>query len=88
MGESKSVMKRGKTFANAVLFEVPEGHPVKEAKIKDVKCLLDLHYGQKWQEEPKLKFFNDLLSQPTVVEGDQEDDDDFELNDDDEPLIE
>lgn len=51
VGESKSVTKRGKTFDNAVIAAIPEGNAVKQAKLNDVQCLLDLHYGKDWSKE-------------------------------------
>lgn len=88
MGEKKSVMKKGKAFANEVRPVVAEGVPIKEAKIKDVKCLLDLHYGKNWKNEEKLKFFKNLFELPADANGDDDEDDDFELNDEDEAIIE
>ncbi|KAJ8868156.1 hypothetical protein PR048_031965 [Dryococelus australis] len=36
--------------------------PVKEAKIKDVKKLLLLHYGEGWKNLPDLQFYIDIIA--------------------------
>ncbi|XP_072377489.1 uncharacterized protein [Diabrotica undecimpunctata] len=83
-GEPKSVLKRGKVFGNQAVPEIPEGVAVKDAKIKDIKCLLDLHYGTDWKNNQKLKFFGEMLQQPIDPVDDEEDD--FELNAEDESI--
>lgn len=88
-GEPKSLLKRGKRFTKETLpEEIPKGVPLKRAKIMDVRRLLELHWGETWPEEEKLKFYTDVFEQQKIMEtvGCQKGEDeglDFELLDDD-----
>nr|CAD7401757.1 unnamed protein product [Timema poppensis] len=87
-GEPKSLVKKGKTFSNARIPEVPRGVPIKLAKVNDVRSLLVLHYGEQWQDDPKLNFYTEVflqLDSPQPDEGTDEEDilHDLEINPED-----
>nr|CAD7201858.1 unnamed protein product [Timema douglasi] len=87
-GEPKSLVKKGKTFSNARIPEVPRGVPIKLAKVNDVRYLLVLHYGEQWQDDPKLNFYTEVflqLDSPQPDEGTDEEDilHDLEINPED-----
>nr|CAD7199394.1 unnamed protein product [Timema douglasi] len=76
-GEPKSLVKKGKAFSNARIPEVPRGVPIKLAKVNDVRYLLVLHYGEQWQDDPKLNFYTKVflrLDSPQPDEGTDEED--------------
>ncbi|KAJ8880886.1 hypothetical protein PR048_017359 [Dryococelus australis] len=61
-GELKSLNKRGKNFKEDLSDVIPKGILVKEAKIKEMKRLLALHYGDKWDKNETLGFFRNIFT--------------------------
>lgn len=81
-GVFKSLCKRGKSFNNVILENVPKGVIVKKAKISDVKRLLMLHFGENWERNPNLKFYIDVFQNQESLTNDNvadDQEDDFEL---------
>lgn len=88
VNEPKSLCKKGKNFRNNGQIEIiQKGIEVKQAKLKDVKKLLTLHFGETWEENQKLQYFKDVLKEYNVcTEEDEEGSEilsDFELPEDD-----
>lgn len=62
VGQNKCVLKRGKKISHNVLIsDVAKGVPVKPTKVKDIKTLLEAHFGEKWQEDEQLNFFKKFV---------------------------
>lgn len=93
-GEPKSLCKRGKSFRQRHISEVPRGLPVKSAKLCDVKRLLVLHFGDEWARNPKLEFFKNVFEEQVCLQSEgsneeesNEDPLDFDLMEGDETAI-
>nr|CAD7193822.1 unnamed protein product [Timema douglasi] len=80
-GEPKSLVKKGKTFSNARIPEVPRGVPIKLAKVNDVRSLLVLHYGEQWQDDPKLNFYTEVFLHLDSLQPDEGTDEEDILHD-------
>lgn len=63
-GVLKSLKKIGKHFKNVCLpTTLAIGSISKQAKLNDIKKLLDLHFGHEWISNESLKFYLNLFSQ-------------------------
>ncbi|KAJ8873053.1 hypothetical protein PR048_026669 [Dryococelus australis] len=72
-GQPKSLCKRGKTFRHTQIPDVPKGVPLKPVKFCDVKRLLVLHFGEEWDNNPKLEFFKNVFEEESFpTEGRRE----------------
>ncbi|KAJ8876609.1 hypothetical protein PR048_021054 [Dryococelus australis] len=66
--------------------DVVRGVRMNDAKINDVRTLLTLHFGEKWEEKTKLTFNTQVFQQQTAVNvpatarNDNDDDDDEEMD--------
>ncbi|KAL1490096.1 hypothetical protein ABEB36_012837 [Hypothenemus hampei] len=61
--EFKTICKRGKSFQNSSNVEVVDkGVDFKSTKLKDVRKLIHLHFGETWNENEKLQFGKDIFS--------------------------
>lgn len=61
INEPKSLCKKGKNFSQNNIQQVEHGTEVKPAKLRDVKRLLSLHFGDNWAENEKLEFFKQFF---------------------------
>nr|CAD7460410.1 unnamed protein product [Timema tahoe] len=61
IGMSRKVFKPKVDVSQLTLPLIPIGVPVKRQKIVDVKRLLDLHFGEGWEENPNLHFYQDII---------------------------
>ncbi|KAJ9586189.1 hypothetical protein L9F63_020163, partial [Diploptera punctata] len=52
---------------------VPIGVPIKKNKICDVKWLLRLHFGDRWEGNADLQFYHEVINRDTVDEDVSED---------------
>ena len=91
--EPKSLNKKGKNFKKDHTPQcVPRDVNLKEAKIKDVERLLELHFGEDWFQNANLSFYTKVFNQQQGIsvadrnENEDEDADtlDFELMDEEE----
>lgn len=70
--EPKSICRKGKNFQNNANIDLIEkGTKIKEAKLKDIKKLLVLHFGEAWNENEKLTFFKEILQENNGTKGDE-----------------
>ncbi|KAJ4426045.1 hypothetical protein ANN_27672 [Periplaneta americana] len=95
-GEPKSLNKKGKHFQKGYIpNSIPMGVILKEAKIRDIKSLLELHFGEDWVLNANLSFYTEMFNQQQGLgvadlnenEGEHTDVVDFELMDEEEPDI-
>lgn len=88
-GVYKPLCKRGKSLKNVQLKEVQRGVRLKEEKIKDVKRLLFLHFGERWEDIPALKYYKKLFEDTHCESPMNNDDDilDFDLVEGDEEMV-
>lgn len=67
MSSAKSIVKRGKQLQNSVPQTIIKGNYIaKDQKKRDVKSLLQKHYGQQWRSNEDLKIFIHILDGPEV----------------------
>lgn len=85
-GEPKSLCKRGKNYKqNGQITSIEKGVEVKPAKLRDIKRLLCLHFGDNWTENKKLEFYKQFFSgegggdDGVIDDGDSDVNSDFEL---------
>ncbi|CAH0404462.1 unnamed protein product [Chilo suppressalis] len=55
-GVDKSITRRGKSFQTFNPETLPIGIPVKEAKLVDVRKLLEVHFGENWASLSELQY--------------------------------
>lgn len=73
-----SPFKRGSNSKNAMNFtmkELPLSHPISREKIRDVKKLISLNFGEEWEtmNENFLEWYRSVLSIETEVLQENED---------------
>lgn len=73
-GMAKKVCKRNKTVRDIIPSMIRRGIAVKQTKINDVKKLLQLHFGEGWEDIPYLKFYKDIIYCGTFREEEDSDD--------------
>ncbi|KAJ8889973.1 hypothetical protein PR048_009478 [Dryococelus australis] len=73
--------------------DVPKGVSVETAKLSNVKRLLVLHFGEEWDNNPKLEFFKNVFEEesfPTECLNEDEESEeplDFDLRQDDQTAV-
>lgn len=65
-GDDKSVFNRGRNFRDFDPERKEVGVPVKTAKLKDVKKLLENHFGENWSENHDLNLYKELFEQSNL----------------------
>lgn len=76
----KSLSKKGKHFVRGGPSEIGKGVVVKPAKLRDVKRLLSLHFGENWEENEKLQFFKIIYNEQDSSVVQEQDDEDSECD--------
>ena len=71
---AKKVCKRNKTVRDIIPSMIRRSIAVKQTKINDVKKLLQLHFGEGWEDIPYLKFYKDIIYCGTFREEEDSDD--------------
>lgn len=66
-GTDKTITKRGQSFVAFNPDALPIGVPVQEAKLADVRKLLETHFGENWPLLQGLEFYKRVLSSQNVV---------------------
>lgn len=61
-GAPKSICRKGKKAEMIQPFTIHKGIEIKPLKIRDVRNLLQKHYGENWRELPHLTYYKDALS--------------------------
>ena len=60
-GNEKSINRKGASFNQVQLREIPIGVPVKKEKLNDVGKLLQTHFGNDWKDLECLQWYKDVL---------------------------
>lgn len=66
-GVAKTISKRGQSFEKFNPEMLPNGVPVNEAKLIDVRKLLETHFGQDWASLPQLKYYKKVFNSENVI---------------------
>lgn len=75
-GTAKKVFKPTMDVNSAPVDKVIVGIPVNPAKKKDVRHLLQLHFGDRWEEKPELGFYKRIVNDEQVPEEESENEED------------
>lgn len=66
-GTNKSINKRSQTFSNFNPSVLPIGVPVQEAKLVDVRKLLETHFGERWSSLEELEYYKKVLNSANTL---------------------
>lgn len=66
-GVDKKINKRGQSFKNFTPERLPIGVPVNEAKLVDVRKLLETHFGQDWASLVELQYYKKVLNSENSI---------------------
>lgn len=72
IGAPLSICKRGKSWRDTSPKLIQKGVLVKEEKLKDLKSLLQKHYGIEWEKEETHRFYQQLLQTQEVLRSREE----------------
>ncbi|CAH1999586.1 unnamed protein product [Acanthoscelides obtectus] len=61
LGEYTSVFKKGQTVSSIIQSEVPHGVMPNQAKLNDVKVLIEKHWGKEWHALENLQYYSEVL---------------------------
>lgn len=62
IGNAHAITKRGKQISNMNAVVIQPGFKINENKIKDVKTLLQKHFGNDWRELSKLTYYKEVIN--------------------------
>ncbi|CAH1986965.1 unnamed protein product [Acanthoscelides obtectus] len=61
LGEYKSVFKKGQTVSSIIQSKVPDGVMPNQAKLNDVKVLIEKHWDKEWHALENLQYYSEVL---------------------------